>query len=329
VYYGPFTSNRTSLDFNHTVIPSDTAIRFYHISCDVNGDGFDDLVIGEASIKTTTLTVFWGSSSGLNDTNVNTTDITPFLSTTYLPSHAVQLYCGDFNNDKFGDIFMQGVTLLLFSGSIDGLLPDGKVIVLKDYNVSRASSYKFAQPADFDGDGYSDLLFNDDSNVYVAFGNNFPDNTVWKRGAQQSTVVTLGDLGGDGASDFAVCKAECQLFFGSSFPLLGQTVGTEVIGIGDANYDGLDDIVEGSYFADFCLKNTRTLGSLNLDYGEKSGVTNPQKKWKNLGITQVYAIGDVDDDARADIAVIIESSYLYVFTDLHYADIPTESSSCN
>jgi len=93
---------------------------------------------------------------------------------------------------------------------------------------------RLAHGVDLSGDGFSDLLFADADTVYAVFGkkSGFTDVNVQALGsagftlkseasASVTSVVTLGDVNGDGSPDYAVGDISAQNGAGSVFVVFG------------------------------------------------------------------------------------------------------------
>ena len=94
---------------------------------------------------------------------------------------------------------------------------------------------RVAHGADINGDGFSDVLFADASNVYGVFGKRSGHTPVdvtalgsagftltAESGHSVSSVVTVGDVNGDGAQDYAVGDASASSGAGSVFIVYGS-----------------------------------------------------------------------------------------------------------
>jgi hypothetical protein len=94
---------------------------------------------------------------------------------------------------------------------------------------------RLAHGADLNGDGFSDVLFGAGSQVYVALGkrSGFTDVDVnflgsngftlsTEAGSRVDSVVTLGDVNGDGAPDYAVGDSTANSGAGSVFVVFGS-----------------------------------------------------------------------------------------------------------
>ncbi len=94
---------------------------------------------------------------------------------------------------------------------------------------------RLAHGADLNGDGFSDVLFADASNVYAVFGKKSGHTPVdvtalgsagftlsAESGHNVSSVVTVGDVNGDGAEDYAVGDASANSGAGSVFVVYGR-----------------------------------------------------------------------------------------------------------
>ena len=226
---------------------------------DVNGDGFDDVIIGApgfAGFLGESYVVF-GSDAGFdavlelsslegsNGFAINSTG--PFLTGSY--GYSVS-GAGDVNGDGFDDViigtYYVGVSAVVFGSdagfasfelsSLDG--SNGSKFFSKNirggYQVSNVS---VSGAGDFNGDGFDDLIISafkaspngiESGESYVIFG------TDAGFGATFNLRYSL-----DGSNGFALSGIDSYDYSGRS-----------VSGAGDVNGDGFDDLIIGAPYAD-------------------------------------------------------------------------------
>lgn len=251
--------------------------------CDVDSDGFDDLIVGSRMMKTVWL--FRGSPTGPRSR--------PDWSYTATQSYiGTRVACGDVDGDGFADLasagesVVHGLGVLLFPGSAAGL-PSSPARVWSYADVED-TYIAMALGGDLNGDGFGDMVLGArldrpgsarrdpqgaDGRVDVYFGTpggpgRRPDVTL-RAGAGLprfgTSVAHAGDVNGDGFGDLVVgapnhrrgefAEGAAYLYLGS--PLGPVTVpaamiasghrlgrlGMAVTGGGDADGDGFADVI--------------------------------------------------------------------------------------
>jgi hypothetical protein len=216
-------SNKASSDYGFSVAGAG----------DVNGDGFDDVIIGAPKFNDTLsgegkAFVYLGSSAGL-DSGAIWTAKGGLSSVNFGYSVAG---AGHTNNDTFDDVivgawkYSNGQTsegrAYVFQGTADG--PEAAASWYTESDQAGAwLGEVVASAGDVNGDGYDD----------VAVGSSLYDNGETDEG---SVFVHLGDAAGLGTSAAWVLDNNQQ----------SSNLGLSVAGAGDVNGDGYDDIVAGA-----------------------------------------------------------------------------------
>jgi len=232
---------------------------------DVNGDGYDDVIIGAPGFDGDEGEAFvWlGGAGGLGSdglpgnadwrTNWPTSDAAGWSVAT----------AGDVNADGYADVLV-GVPLgtngqageggaFLWLGSAAGLGAEGTPFNADwraEGNQALAELGRSVSCAgDLNGDGYSDVVIGaprydngsaDEGAAFVWLGsdadlgaNGFPGNAAWTREGTAanvhlgSSVATAGDVDGDGFADVLIGCPECAGGEGSAFVFRGRAAGPE------------------------------------------------------------------------------------------------------
>jgi len=250
---------------------------------DVNGDGYDDVIIGAQAYDNWTgqVFVFTGSPNGLNATPI-------FTATGEGPSnsfgHSVGT-AGDVNGDGYADIVVGAHGYADFTGrayvylgGADGLSPNRTFTIMGE-NINDTFGHSVSTAGDVNGDGYDDIVVgashynHGTGRVYVYVGgfnglSTTPVFTATGEGENDNfgfSVGSAGDVNGDGFADVIVGAYQYNDFMGQIYVYFGDTAGLisypaftaigesqstsfgySVSTAGDANGDGYDDIVIGA-----------------------------------------------------------------------------------
>jgi hypothetical protein len=270
--------------------------------CDVNDDGYDDLIIGKRDYNVSTYTdngiawLFLGSASGL--------PLSPSL--TFYPPYSntygffgTQVKCaGHVNDDDYDDLIIamdnydnaasdEGAVFVYYGSAT----PDANYDWMARGNSTYAHfGVSVDSAGDITGDGYDDIIVGANGNDY---GNTAA--YVWYGSA--------GGLGANGLPSNADWSAtDSTLTIGFAF---------RVSGIGDVNGDGYADVLVGAHLYDGGYTNQ---GAVFVYYGSSTGLgptgTTANADWMAtseqssalLGWS-VDGIGDVNDDGYDDLAV--------------------------
>ncbi|MBK9332727.1 MAG: VCBS repeat-containing protein [Ignavibacteria bacterium] len=315
---------------------------------DVNGDGYDDVIIGKKE-NTTNFTndgkayVFLGSSSGLAASPV-WSDIGANEGSAYAHSLA---NAGDVNGDGYDDIIIGEPGYKVGSNS------KGRALVYcgSSTGPSAAPSWTYtgtttdfgrsvSTAGDANGDGYDDVIvssayggLDSASNkgaVLIFYGSDsglsaMPD---WQKEGTQSfgqfghRVRNAGDVNNDGYSDIIVGAPVNSGAAGQVFVYLGsasglsitpvwtgtgefsnQRFGYSVHNAGDVNSDGYDDIVVGAPD-----DNAGGTGKAYVHFGNSSGVS-ASANWTAIGDANsnfgqwAATAGDYNGDGFSDLIV--------------------------
>lgn len=262
---------------------------------DVNGDGFDDVLVGSEYCSPNPATVnregrvylFHGSASGLPTTpswTLNGTDPQESLG-------AAIASAGDVNKDGYSDVIIGAPwwtkddhlgKVYLFYGSGSGLPTTASLTIEGSQNWSGLGS-SVASAGDVNGDGYDDIIV----------GQDHMDNPEADEGR---AYVFPGSS--TGIQTLPMWQFENNV--------IDSVVGESVASAGDVNNDGFDDVIVGGFR--YSNPDTRE-GVAYLFLGSASGPSTTPA-WKSES-NQAYAefgqsvssAGDVNQDGYDDILV--------------------------
>jgi DNA-binding MarR family transcriptional regulator len=373
--------------------PTDFA-RYVTGAGDVNGDGFDDILIGapwnkEGGFKAGQVYLILGRASGwsmnmsLSSADAsfigeNVKDYTGGGGIGFTPGNRTLVSIagsGDINGDGFDDI------LIGADGNDDGGVDAGKVYIIfgratgwsRDVDLSNADASFIGENAydlagsytgsagDLNGDGYDDILIGAEGNdeggnnagqAYLIFGR----ATGWSMNTNLSnadasfigenandwlgvSVAGGGDVNGDGYDDLFIDAplndeggkdaGKVYLIFGKASgwsmdtslsiadaSFLGENAGDRAgwptAGVGDVNADGYDDIIISSLWN---IDGGTEAGKAYFILGKESGWTKStrlsntdasfigEKYNDHLGTISVSGAGDINGDGYDDILI--------------------------
>jgi hypothetical protein len=244
---------------------------------DVNGDGYDDVVVGAKAYNTSRgrAYIFYGGAAMDNTADVT---FTGENSSDYLGNSVSK--AGDVNGDGFSDVIIgaffagtnEGRAYIFYGGSPMNNAAD---VTLTGESSGDNFGSSVSNAGDMNGDSYDDFIvsapYNSSGNgkVYVYFGgsniNNLADLIITGQSGDYlgKSVSDAGDVNSDGYSDILMStgslpNSKVYLYCG------GQTISTQpnvtfysesssfyfgnsISGAGDINADGYDDIIIGSF----------------------------------------------------------------------------------
>ena len=288
---------------------------------DVNGDGFDDLLIGEYlaggsgfSSAGASYVMFGKSGSFAQAISVTTMDGTNGFRLDGIRGGDWSGYslssAGDLNGDGFDDVIVgalhawpngvvgAGSSFVVF-GKSGGFSPAMSLSTLNGTNGFRLDGVSSSAQAgksvsnagDVNGDGFDDLIVG--SPVADPAGNFFAGTSyvVFGKSSGFASVINLSSI--DGTNGFRLN--------GGNFDTSGGTAS----GAGDVNGDGLDDLIIGSRFTSSGGDNYVVFGRA---LGFSSAISLPSLNGTNGFIisettTSVSRAGDVNGDGFDDMIV--------------------------
>jgi hypothetical protein len=357
VYYGgpvgfPIDLPPTILESNQPLAAFGSAVA---PAGDVNGDGFDDVLIGapkydNGQVNEGRAYLFLGGSSGVAATPQWTAegdqDSCSFA--------AAVATAGDVNGDGFDDIVVgaplydNGQTnegrAYVYQGSSSGLATS-PARILESNQAGAQFGASVSTAGDVNGDGYADLIvgapFYDNGQIdeggaflYLGSSSGTALSASWTAESNQASaqfgasVSTAGDVNGDGYADVIVGapffdngqtdEGRAFTFFGSSASLATTAAwtaesdqanarfGASVACAGDVNGDGYADVIVGAPLLD----GTAVDGGKAFVYvGSASGpATVPAWSVSSFSTStqfgfSVSSAGDVNGDGYGDIIV--------------------------
>jgi len=282
---------------------------------DVNGDGIDDVAVGNAQFSSNPgVYVVFGSRTGLGEKDL--TSLGPKngfrIESRGSAWDGVRGYrsIGDQNGDGIRDIVVAAgmdsstydYEIFVVYGGVDPTdlspCPDAAAVRCLELNsISDDQGYALTVPsdqqltssgelgiADFDGDGIDDIAMGD------PFG-----------GANKGTVLIV--RGGERTGTSDVTSLAADQAFRINGAMNGSQFGHGLRGIGDVNDDGKDDLFVGVTFVDGggYIVYGRSFGGV-LDASTFSSADGIRFVAAPIGETNAENLGDLNGDGRPELA---------------------------
>lgn len=246
---------------------------------DFNGDGYQDLVIGNPESEAPS--GFGGSigivpSGALGLLGVNHTF---FFAEVEDANYGRSVYGGDINGDGYHDMIVSAYGLGLSPVGSSTIIQYGGESLLQDFNTTPQSdsTWQFVDygdesscVGDVNGDGYDD--------VGVAY-QNYTNGQIY----EGAFLIYHGGPTGISATPTTVVEGNIpNIYFARQLTY------------GDFNGDGYDDVVTFNYLID----------TVFAYYGGPTGIS-PSPSWRYHleGVTSVRGIGDFNNDGFGDLAI--------------------------
>ena len=272
---------------------------------DVNGDTYDDVIVGCPYCASASVLVYLGSSTGL--TGQGSPSNADWIATGSTAEFGTAVASGDVNGDGYDDVLAgnseysdgeadEGAVSAWY-GSASGL-PAAATEATADWHAesgvaSAYLGYSVSSAGDVNGDTFDDV---------IAGGHRYADGNTFEGGAWVWHGSATG-LTGPADLSTADWSAESNVNYGY--------FGYSVSGAGDVNGDGYGDVIVGA--EGYSAGQSREGGAFAW-YGSSTGLTGPgtpaNADWVAEGDSASYNLGgdvseagDVNGDGYGDVLV--------------------------
>jgi gliding motility-associated-like protein len=310
--FSPNKGTITSADFNANVEFNTGSSPFSVAVGDLDGDGKSDLALTNYGSNTVSVLRNTGSSGTLSfDAKVDfTTESLPY-----------KVAIGDLDGDGKADLAVANYasnTVSVFRNTGTGSIGFAAKV---DFTVSLPY---YVAIGDLDGDGMADLVTSNDNNSVSVLRNTGSIGTISFATKVDFAIdsapfaVAIGDLDGDGRYDIAVpnnTSAKVSVFRNTSSTgtisfaaKVDLTTGNNPtsVAIGDLDLDGKADLVVPNYSSNSVSAFLNTSTSGTISFASKVDFTTG-------ALPFFIAIGDLNGDSNADIAITNGSGQVSVF----------------
>jgi len=339
-------------DIADATMLGESAFSYFGVSVspagDINGDGYDDVLVGtQSGTETGAAYIFLNKLSG----NINFANVTLRGEITNDNFGRSLASAGDVNGDGYDDFIVgasgnddagtsAGKAYIFWGGPLMDNNPDVTLLGENNYDGFGCS---VASAGDVNGDGYADVIigasgydgtYTNQGKAYIYFGgasmDNLADITITGEAENYyfgGSVASAGDVNGDGFNDVIIGASEAfsnsgkiYIYFGgktmdgfADVTLTGFSdtgyFGKSVSSAGDVNGDGYADVIIGepnsSSSAVEAGKCYILFGGVSMD-NEADLVLNGENPGDQFG-RKVASAGDVNGDGFDD--VIIGANY--------------------
>jgi uncharacterized protein YkvS len=365
VYYGASTFNTTVDVTLNGLASSDFGYSVAGIG-DVNGDGFDDLIVGAKSLNGTGEAYVYYGGSAMDAT----ADVT-LAAVGGDSNFGVNVdFAGDVNSDGFADVLVgadgydssRGHAYLYFGGTAMDATPD---LTFTGENVGDLLGVQVSRAGDVNSDGFDDIVIGAGGystatgRAYIHYGGSAMDNTadVVLTGSAtglnfaKTGVAGIGDFNGDtyddiiiGATGYTTNTGQEYIYFGGA-PMNNVVDGTftgagtnyyfgnAAAPTGDYNGDGFMDFIVGAY--GYTTNTGRAYvyyGGLTVDTGVDITITGAAVS-TSFGKSLAAAV-DLNRDGVKDIVIgapeyTTSTGRVYVYNTVNYTWKSTWTQSVN
>ena len=266
---------------------------------DVNGDGFDDVIMGFGFSGTGWAEIWMGSPSGI-DTSSHSDIMSGMMNDGYTYGDITSVAgAGDVNGDGYDDVILTSYrstvpyaaqsVAAIFHGSAAGISgfigsPNSLIAFARGYGLRCAGA------GDVNGDGYDDVILG-----LTGYGDPYGSGPG-------AAMVFHGSASGIASGDHGDTLLIIEDYFGE--------FGTSVAGAGDVNGDGFDDvIVSDPYFgggaAFVYLGSASGIPDSLSWYSPTAIMLEPDLSTIGSGLfaSSVAGAGDVNGDGYDDVIV--------------------------
>jgi hypothetical protein len=303
---------------------------------DVNGDGYDDVIVGAPFNGSGKAYVFFG---GPTADAIPDWTLTGETSGNFFGGSVAG--AGDVNGDGYDDVIVgasfnssgggnAGRAYLFFGAPAPNSVAD---LVFTGPAAGARFGIQVASAGDVNGDGFPDLIagapYTSTGAAYVYFGgpgaDNVADVSFYGRNSSDEfgiSVAAAGDVNQDGFADVIIGATgnddgglgagAAYIFYGGHSPGLSPGVtltgaaasngfGTSVSGAGDVNGDGVPDVIVGA-------PNESPFGVTRIYYGGLAGIEDavlvvPAAEEGNESGLVVSGAGDFNADGFDDVLI--------------------------